>query len=97
MAKGIKTGGRTKGTPNKITSEIKESLKEFIASELNELIPKINELQINERFNILVKLLPYVMPKEIEHLNLNKHEVEPLVFRVIDIDGEPYQNAHKTN
>lgn len=28
MAKGIKTGGRTKGTPNKVTAQVKEALVE---------------------------------------------------------------------
>jgi len=30
MAYGIKTGGRTKGTPNKVTSEVKSKLVELI-------------------------------------------------------------------
>ena len=30
MAYGIKTGGRTKGTPNKITTEVKNKLVELI-------------------------------------------------------------------
>jgi hypothetical protein len=97
--RGIKTGGRQKGTPNKVTSEIKEALQGFISNELNELIPKINELQVNERFNVLIKLMPYVMPKADKELELESKakaietiRVEPLVYTVIDIDGKPYKN-----
>jgi len=31
MAKGTKTGGRTKGTPNKLTTELRASLKNILA------------------------------------------------------------------
>lgn len=31
MAKGIKTGGRTKGTPNKLTASVKEAITEALA------------------------------------------------------------------
>lgn len=30
MAKGVKTGGRTKGTPNRLTAERKAFLREFV-------------------------------------------------------------------
>lgn len=30
MAKGVKTGGRTKGTPNKVTQEFRETVRELL-------------------------------------------------------------------
>ena len=63
MAKGIKTGGREIGTPNKTTSELRKTLKLIVDDELQILQDNINELQPKERIDLLIKLLPYVMPK----------------------------------
>lgn len=38
MAKGIKTGGRTKGTPNKTTAEIKTLAQRHTVEALEELV-----------------------------------------------------------
>lgn len=63
MAKGFKTGGRELGTPNKTTSELRRVLKHIIDDELQSLQNNINELEPKERIELLIKLLPYVMPK----------------------------------
>ena len=63
MAKGFKTGGRELGTPNKTTSELRRVLKHMVDDELQNLQDNINELEPKERIELLIKLLPYVMPK----------------------------------
>ena len=63
MAKGFKTGGRELGTPNKTTSELRKVLKHMVDDELQNLQDNINELEPKERIELLIKLLPYVMPK----------------------------------
>jgi hypothetical protein len=63
MAKGIKTGGRQSGTPNKITSELREKLKSIIDMELDKLPDYINGLDNIQKLDLLVKLIPYVLPK----------------------------------
>ena len=63
MAKGFKTGGRELGTPNKTTSELRRVLKHMVDNELQNLQDNINELEPKERIELLIKLLPYVMPK----------------------------------
>ena len=63
MAKGFKTGGRELGTPNKTTSELRRALKHMVDNELQNLQDNINELEPKERIELLIKLLPYVMPK----------------------------------
>tara|TARA_Y100000385_G_C12681535_1_gene462351 strand:+ start:84 stop:371 length:288 start_codon:yes stop_codon:yes gene_type:complete len=87
MAKGFKTGGRQKGTPNKVTSELKELLKEFILDEFKELKPRIEELDTNQRLQILTKLMPYALPKESEQMNHDQKNapIEPVEFRVINV------------
>ena len=47
---GKKTGGRAAGTPNKITSELRKTLKGIIANELEALPETLAELPPKERF-----------------------------------------------
>jgi hypothetical protein len=60
---GKKTGGRVAGTPNRITIEIRKTLKGIVASELESLPGTLEQLPAKERFELLVKLLPFCMPK----------------------------------
>jgi hypothetical protein len=60
---GKKTGGRIAGTPNKVTSELRKTLKAIVASELESLPGTLGELPPRERLDLLIKLLPFCMPK----------------------------------
>jgi hypothetical protein len=63
MATGQKTGGRKSGTANKTTKEIRTVLKSVINNELINIETLLNEMQPKERLEIVVKLIPYVLPK----------------------------------
>ena len=63
MAIGIKTGGRTAGTENKTTKEIRNVLKEVINNELLNIESLLNELPAKERIEVVIKLIPYILPK----------------------------------
>lgn len=65
---GVKTGGRKAGTPNKITSELRESLKAILAGELVTLSVTLDKLPDKDRLDVVLKLMPYCMPK-IESIN----------------------------
>ena len=58
---GIKYGGRTKGAPNKLTSEIKDKLSTII----NEAIDSIDleNMSKAEKLKLIQLGLPYVMTK----------------------------------
>jgi hypothetical protein len=60
---GQKTGGRTAGTPNKVTSELRKTLKQVIAAELDALPETLGELPARERLELLIKLMPFCLPK----------------------------------
>jgi hypothetical protein len=64
-SKRLKSGGRVKGTPNILTHELRETLKQFISSEIENLSKEdvLSKLTINERLIFLTKVLPYVLPK----------------------------------
>ena len=73
MAKGNKTGGRVKGTPNKLTKELRSSLKNILNSELELLEENMSQLDPKERIEILIKMMPYVFPK-LENVSYSIHE-----------------------
>jgi hypothetical protein len=58
-----KTGGRKVGTPNKVTSELRKTLKSIVAAELDELPQTLADLPARERLELLIKLLPFCLPK----------------------------------
>jgi hypothetical protein len=60
---GKKFGRRKKGTPNKLTKELRTLLKDFVFNELETLDKKMNQLESKKRIEILIKLIPYVLPK----------------------------------
>jgi hypothetical protein len=55
--------GRPKGSTNKITREIRKTLKDVVDIELNRLPGLLQKLETQSRLELLVKLLPYVLPK----------------------------------
>jgi hypothetical protein len=61
--RGQKTGGRTAGTPNKVTSELRKTLKGIIASEMESLPTTLEELPPKERLEMVIKLMPFCLPK----------------------------------
>ena len=63
MAKGIKHGGRKVGTPNKVSSELKEVLNEYCLNEFKYLNANIERLTLHERIILFSKVLPFVLPK----------------------------------
>ena len=60
---GTKYGGRQKGTPNKLTKEIRTVLKDLIYEELDEIKEYLDSLEPKQRIEIVIKLIPYVLPK----------------------------------
>lgn len=60
---GQKTGGRQAGTPNKVSKELRESLKGLLTAEFEQLPELIKTLPAEKRVELLVKMLPYCLPK----------------------------------
>lgn len=60
---GKKYGGRQKGTPNKLTKEIRTVLKDLIYEELDEIQQHLDSLEPKQRIELVIKLIPYVLPK----------------------------------
>jgi len=62
MARGIKTGGRTVGTPNKTTSEIREHFQNLITENLGQLNKDLKELEPLQRLKMIIELSKFVVP-----------------------------------
>ena len=60
---GKKFGGRQKGTPNKLTKELRSVLKDVLYEEIDRLPERLEELDTKDRLELLVKLMPFVFPK----------------------------------
>ena len=66
---GKKFGGRAKGTPNKCTAETKSLVSELILGQtdrIQEALDEVFESNKREYLQIMVRLLPYVIPKAAE-------------------------------
>lgn len=73
--KGKKTGGRTKGTPNKTTAKMKDIIQDIVSAYMSdEVIDKDNEyerhfssdmarLEPKDRLDAMIKLMAFVTPK----------------------------------
>lgn len=72
-AKKKKTGGRQKGVKNKSTAELKTWVSTFVSANLSNFQKKFNELPFEEQFNIMIKFMPYILPKQTEtKINLDE-------------------------
>ncbi len=60
---GIKYGGREKGTPNRMTKELRSVLKDVLYQELEQIQTHLDTLKPKERVELLIKLMPFVLPK----------------------------------
>ena len=60
---GKKYGGRQKGTPNKLTKELRSILKEVVHNELINIEERLDQLEPKHRVELIIKLMPYVFPK----------------------------------
>lgn len=60
---GKKHGGRQKGTPNRLTKELRSVLKEVIYNELDNIEERLEQLEPKQRLELVIKLMPYVFPK----------------------------------
>lgn len=80
-----KTGnpnGRPKGTPNKVTSDLKEWINELLNNNRMQFETDIKSLEPHQRVMMLEKLLSYTVPKmqSVEAKIEKKQEVIEVTF-----------------
>lgn len=77
-----KYGGRQKGTPNKLTTEVKEKLHQV----LEECITTINpsEMTKQEKLKAIQICLQYLVPKPKEEFNAESEFPQKIEIEIID-------------
>jgi len=66
-AKGTqKTGGRQVGTPNKVTADLKERIKQFIESEFDGVVVDFKTLEPKDKIMLFERFLAYILPRQRE-------------------------------
>jgi len=63
MAKGIKTGGREQGTPNKLTSDLRERINDFLTDNWEQVEKDFQTLEPEKKILMFEKLLNYTLPR----------------------------------
>lgn len=68
-----KTGGRKRGTPNKVTADVREWIARVIDKNRAQMKRDLKELEPKDRLIFLEKLMQYVIPKrQAAQLTLDK-------------------------
>jgi hypothetical protein len=78
---GNKFGGRTKGTPNKLTSKIKEKLSCIISEAIDSL--DLETMSKSERLKLIQLGLPYIVTKP----QIEEPQQEEQKFQIEIIDS----------
>jgi hypothetical protein len=64
MANGVKTGGRTKGTPNKSTAEVREAIAAFASANVDQMGDWLNAIDSPEKkLDLFLRAIEYHIPK----------------------------------
>ena len=71
----VKTGGRKKGTPNKISSQVKEKLSQIIDETIDSL--DISVMNSNQKIKLIQIGFQYLLPK-LQHTIESNNEDLPL-------------------
>ena len=77
--KGKKTGGRVKGTPNKTSEEIRQSLVKLLSNNLEQLQKDLETLKPKERATILISLAKHVTAPAINPERLTEEQLIQII------------------
>lgn len=95
MEKRPKYGGRQRGTPNKITKEVKEKFEHLLNSNLDTLQIDLNQLSPRWRVHYILELGKFVIPtmkaQDID-LNLERNSEINSITVTIANNGEDTNN-----
>lgn len=67
-------GGRAKGTPNKVTTNIKDWIVQVIDNNKQQMERDLKALSPKDRLAMLEKLMQYVVPKQKTEMEINKYK-----------------------
>ena len=93
--KGLKTGGRQKGTPNKITSEIRDKIQVLVSGTMDSL--DVSTFTHMEKIKLLQVLCQYIIPKlQSANYQIGTPDMPSAVsIKFIDNNGVDISDQHK--
>lgn len=87
-----KSGGRQKGTPNKITDSIRQKLLILIDGNFETIKDDLKALSPQDRLNIFFRFLEYAIPKpqnlKIDVSNLSERELDAIIETILAKQNE---------
>lgn len=95
MANGFKTGGRQKGTENKITSDIRDKFNQLLNDNLDTLDNDLKALEPKDRINAILQLSKFVIP-QLKATEINQvNPVESPKINIIHLGEGKEPNINK--
>lgn len=83
-----KSGGRQKGTPNKITKSVRNVLEKVISRNARHIQRDLDALDPKDRLTILEKFMQYVVPKQsaikAEITDLSPDDIETVTAMLLE-------------
>ena len=84
--KGKKTGGRQKGTPNKITKITREITEEIALGMYEQVMKDINKLSAKDHVQVFLKLVEFNVPKpQSLDISLAKEQERTIEDELLDL------------
>mgnify|MGYP003644320294 CR=1 FL=1 len=81
MAKGLKTGGRTKGTSNKLSIAIRETLADILIDYSNDTLRSdLNDLKPTERIKAITNLYRLLLPPIKPEAPEDNEDIQPFII-----------------
>lgn len=80
--------GRPKGSPNKLTSDLKNRIAQIVENGFENVESDLEALEAKDRVNAYLKFLEYLLPKQretkIDVSSLSDDEVEELLNKALN-------------
>ena len=86
--------GRPKGTPNKITSLVRESLSIYVQEILNTI--DINNLEDSDKIRLALGVMSYIIPKQKAVLDLREEKPKEVTIQFIDNEGKDISDQYQS-
>jgi hypothetical protein len=87
-------GGRPKGAQNKTSKQVKEILSGILSDEIEAMSKRLNQLSDKDRLEIVIKLLPYLLPKQKEIDMIVKNDVSIPIIHWVKNETEKYGKSN---
>ncbi len=88
----IKTGGRTKGQPNKVTADIRGKIADFLDNNIDNMQKDFDAIiEPEKRLLFMEKLFSYIAPKG-QHIRIDTTEKKPFILPDWNIKSKEKSN-----